>query len=115
MRVVILSLILVLAVAGIGYSQDEGPLSMEDCIQIALKGNSTIIRELNNNASADAGVTQSWSGILPTIDVSAAMGRVNIGEQDREGDFQRKVVDPTTGDTIDVKVRAQYVQPAAVD
>jgi outer membrane protein len=113
MRAVLLSLILSLAISGIGYSQDEGPLSMENCIRIALSGNSTIIREMNNNQSADAGVTQSWSGILPTIDVNAAMGRTTIGEQDREGNFQRTGVDPATGDTINIIVRENYVQPSA--
>ena len=98
MRVFMLSLILLLTITAIGFAQGEEPLSLSDCVQIALKGNSTIIRELNNNQSADAGVTQSWSGILPTIDLNAALGRTTIGEQDREGNFQRRAVDPATGD-----------------
>jgi outer membrane protein len=56
-----------------------GILSLEDCIQIALENNSTIRTTINFNESADQDVSGSYSGILPTVSVSASTRRSKAG------------------------------------
>ena len=48
----------------IGVSAQTTELSLEECIQIAFKGNSTIRINRNLNESYDNDVTGSYSGIL---------------------------------------------------
>jgi outer membrane protein TolC len=60
----------------------ESPFTLDDCIQIALKNNATILTNQNLNESSDKDVLASYSGILPSINVSASSGRFEAGEGD---------------------------------
>jgi outer membrane protein TolC len=85
MRVFGISLTLVLLIVYSGYAQGEA-LSLNDCIEIALTKNPNLIRTLNLDESAAEDVTGSYSGILPTINLSASSGRYQAGEREVEGD-----------------------------
>jgi outer membrane protein len=75
----------VLAAAGMGLAQST-PLTLEDCIEIALKNNTTLRTTKNNNSSAQKDVLASYSGILPSINASATSGRFRRGESTNQGD-----------------------------
>jgi outer membrane protein TolC len=61
-------------------------LTLEDCIQIALENNATIKVNKNLNSSADEDVTGSYSGILPSADLNANIGRYEAGPREVEQD-----------------------------
>ena len=63
------TLILLLSLIVSAYSQTP-ELTLDECIQIALKGNSTIRINRNMNESYDEDVTGSYSGILPSINLT---------------------------------------------
>ena len=77
-------MILVLPVMN-GFAQQK-LLSLEDCIQIALENNATIKVNRNLNESADEDVTGSYSGILPSVDLNANIGRYEAGPREVEQD-----------------------------
>ena len=81
----VMMLILLLSFT-IGPSVLAAELSLHECIQIALKGNSTIIINKNINESYDEDVTGSYSGILPSINLNANSGKVEAGEREIEQD-----------------------------
>ena len=80
MKVLFISLILVLVLISSGYSQSEA-LSLNDCIDMALKNNPTIVRTINQDESADEDVLASYSGILPVI---SSIGQLGTGGSRRE-------------------------------
>jgi outer membrane protein TolC len=61
-------------------------LSLEDCINIALKSNPSININRNLNLSAEEDVLSSYSGILPLLNLSANSGRYEAGKKETEGD-----------------------------
>ena len=71
-------LIIVFAGAGLSLAQSKA-LSLEDCIAIALKNNTTLMADRNNNKSAGEDVLASYSGILPLINISASQGTYKAG------------------------------------
>jgi len=85
MRVLPMCLVIILLITGGGYAQEE-TLSLQQCIEIALTKNPTLVRTLYQDESADEDVTASYSGILPSINLSASSGRAQAGEREVEGD-----------------------------
>ena len=85
MKVFFFNLIVVFFLISSGYGQSE-MLSLDDCIELALKNNPTIIRTMNQDEAADEDVLASYSGILPVINLSANSGRVQAGGRETEGD-----------------------------
>ncbi len=85
MRVLPICLVIVLLITGGGYAQEE-TLTLQQCIEIALTKNPTLVRTLYQDESADEDVTSSYSGILPSINLSASSGRAQAGEREVEGD-----------------------------
>jgi outer membrane protein len=85
MKVLGISIVLVVLLIGNSLAQGEA-LSLNDCIEIALTKNPTLLRTLNMNESAGEDVTASYSGILPAINLNASSGRNQWGEQEFEDD-----------------------------
>ena len=85
MKELFFGLIFVLLFTVFGYGQSE-MLSLNDCIEMALKNNPMIVRTMNQDEASDEDVLASYSGILPTINVSANSGRVEAGGRETEGD-----------------------------
>jgi outer membrane protein len=98
-RVLVVFFIFLLS-AGLAVAQDSPVLSLEDCIEIALKGNATIQNAVYSNESFAEDVTSSYSGILPSANLSASSGRYKQGK--KPGDFADVTVgiDSTTGNAI---------------
>ncbi len=67
-----------------GFAQQ--PLTLEDCVQLALEKNATINVTRNLNEGADEDVTGSYGGILPRVDLSANIGRYEAGPREVEQD-----------------------------
>jgi len=74
----------------------EPPLTLEQCIQIALQNNATILTNQNFNRSAESDVTESYSGILPNASISARISRFEVGPVEDIIDFPVGV-DSVTG------------------
>jgi outer membrane protein len=79
----IVSVLFLLAFMAMDASAQQ-PLTLEDCIQIALQNNATIRVNRNLNASADQDVDASYSGILPSVNMSASTGRYEAGPKEVE-------------------------------
>ena len=60
-------------------SASEEMLTLRDCINIALKNNSTLKLNRYNDQSAKMDVVSSYSGVLPSISVSAGRSEVETG------------------------------------
>ena len=67
--------------AGNVLAQDV--LSLNDCIQMALKNNSSLKQKKYADEAADYDVTGSYSNILPSVDLSFRKGETNIGRSIR--------------------------------
>jgi outer membrane protein len=79
MKQIIGMLSVVLLFTGMGFAQSAA-LSLEECVAIALKCNTTLITTRNDALSAKKDVLSSYSGILPVISASASSGRYRAGE-----------------------------------
>ena len=90
-------LIVIMSVAVV--SAQTAPLSLQECIEIALSKNPNLVRAMNDNESADEEVLSSYSGILPAINLSASSGRAEAGPREVEGDVPIGI-DPETGDVL---------------
>jgi outer membrane protein TolC len=85
MRILNMSVALIVLLVVNIFAQSE-VLSLHNCIEIALTKNPNLVRTLNLDESADEDVLASYSGILPSINLSASSGRVQAGEREVEGD-----------------------------
>ncbi|MEJ2545031.1 MAG: TolC family protein, partial [Calditrichaceae bacterium] len=74
-------------------------LSLDDCINIALEKNSDLRVSRLSDESADKDVLGSYSGILPSISVSASKGNYEIGPSEYRDDVPVGV-DSATGRII---------------
>jgi len=79
MKQIIGMLSAVLLFTGMGFAQSAA-LSLEECVAIALKNNTTLITTRNDALSARKDVLSSYGGIMPTVDASARKGRYKAGE-----------------------------------
>jgi len=80
MRQLLLVVLIIVLTCSI-YAQDVS-LTLEECIQIALKNNATIITNENLNKSSEKDVLASYAGILPTLNASASSGKFEAGESE---------------------------------
>jgi outer membrane protein len=89
-------------------------LGLNDCISIALKNNSTLKQKEYSNQAAQKDVLSSYSGILPTIDLSFRKGETTVGSSERTLNDVVVDVDPLTGrpiyGTARIKTDKQYVK-----
>jgi outer membrane protein len=85
---------IIFAGVGLGFAQST-QLSLEDCIAIALKNNTTLVTGRNSNKSSKEDVLASYSGILPLINMSASQGTYEAGPATDMRDVQVGV-DTTT-------------------
>jgi outer membrane protein len=85
MKVFLTGLMMIFLATSISHSQTE-ILSLNDCVEIALKNNPAVVRMTNADESAAEDVQGSYAGILPLINLTASSGRVEAGARDTEGD-----------------------------
>lgn len=87
-------------------------LSLQDCIELALKNNTTIRTNTNLNESAAEDVTASYAGILPSANANASSGRLERGESVRISSFPTGRYDaqgnPIIVDTVIVQPGTKY-------
>jgi outer membrane protein len=82
-------LLVVFVLSTASFAQDTSQvLSLEDCINIALEKNSTLRVSRFSDEAANKDVLGSYSGILPTISVSANKGNRISGPAEYLGDVQ---------------------------
>lgn len=108
LTVVLLS-ILVLSI-GTNYGQNGQALSLEECINIALRYNSDLKMAVYQVDRAGAGVKGSYSGVLPRITTSFQSGRFIQGDRTLLADVPVGF-DSTTGTAVFKQV--EITQPGA--
>ncbi len=91
--------IVCLVCAHLSLAQESGPLSLQDCIQIALENNSTLRNAERRVALSKADVTTAWSSMLPHINTSFSSGKYIQGARKMKTDVPRGI-DPETGTVI---------------
>jgi len=91
-------LLLIALAANPGFSQEESLLTLDDCISIALEQNSALKISHLSDKSAEKDVLGSYSGILPTISLSANKGNRVSGPSEYLGDVP--IGQDTSGRTI---------------
>ncbi len=79
-------------------AQDQ-EMTLEECIQLALKNNYTIKSSYYMTKSADYDVLKSYKGVLPSITVSAGKGKLETGPSEYLSD-EPVGIDPETGNVI---------------
>ncbi len=86
-------------------------LSLDDCINIALKSNPNIKINTNMNESAEEDVLGSYSGILPLVNITAQAGRYEAGISEDFRDLPVGFQINSVGDTLPVIERTLVTQP----
>ena len=75
---------------------------LDDCIEIALDGKKTLLSAKLNVASAERGVTGSFSGLLPSLNASTSAGRTHFPETENISyDLQNLTSDTTMSSYYD--------------
>ena len=75
---------------------------LDDCIEIALDGKKTLLSAKLNVASAERGVTGSFSGLLPSLNASTSAGRTHFPETENiSNDPQNPTSDMTMSSYYD--------------
>ncbi len=91
---------LLIFVAGTLKAQNKDKqLTLEECIDIALKYNTTIRTSYYAKKSADFDVLKSYRGILPNISVTAGKGQIETGPSEYLSN-EPVGIDPETGNVI---------------
>ncbi len=93
---VILALMLL---PGSAQAQNGRPLTLQECVEMALQNNSTLLNAERRKRIAGTQVTTARAGILPNLDASFSSGRNQAGDRTRLGDVPIGI-DPNTGQTI---------------
>lgn len=63
-----LTIIFIFLFCSISFSQDMNKMSLDDCIQIALKNNTSIVAAKSYSKMAEAGLKSAWGEFLPKVD-----------------------------------------------
>jgi len=105
-RMCTLFIILLISSSGL-WSQTDTPLTLQDCIKIALENNSTLRIAEQRLASAETDVTTATADILPRLNTSFSSGMRYSGASVYKSVVlkldpisQQPVVDPATGSPI---------------
>ena len=99
-RISLIGILIVLFILGTSLVQaQESPLTLSDCVKLAIEKNSTLKMAGYSEELAGADVLSSWSYILPRIDLGFTAGRYIQGQRLRKMDVQIGT-DPETGQVI---------------
>ncbi len=105
-RICTLFFLLLIASSGL-FSQNVAPMTLQDCIKIALENNSTLRMAEQRLESAGADVTTATSEVLPRVNTSFSSGMRYSGASVYKSVVlkldpvtQQPVVDPSTGSPI---------------
>ncbi|MDZ7343154.1 MAG: TolC family protein, partial [candidate division KSB1 bacterium] len=97
MRVIFWALVAMAATPGFG--QNSRPLTLDECVAIALRDNSTLRNAERRAQIAGTNVISARAGILPQITTSLSSGRIQQGDRTVLGDVPIGI-DPSTGQAI---------------
>ncbi|MDZ7308893.1 MAG: TolC family protein, partial [candidate division KSB1 bacterium] len=88
-----------LALTTAGLAQNGKPLTLQECISIALRGNSSLLNAERRYRITGTDVARARAGILPALDLALSSGRFRQGSRTRLGDVPVGI-DPVTGQAI---------------
>ncbi|RMF59146.1 MAG: TolC family protein [Calditrichaeota bacterium] len=90
-------------------AQSKKPLTLRDCIQIALENNPNIQTSRNLAKIARYNAKSSLSNILPSVSINASGSRFRRGDATTQADVPITRIDPVTGEPIVIGFRNQEV------
>lgn len=93
-----LASLLLFPVVGFSQSGQSKPLTLEECVQIALQKNSSYLNAQRQARIAETQVTSARSRLLPTLSSSFSSGRFRQGTSTFKRDVP--IIDTNTGETI---------------
>jgi outer membrane protein len=79
----------------------SGPLTVEDCVRIALEKNHNVAIARNNIGSAEAAAKRAWAGVLPSVSANMYWDRLTQGPTDR------LTLNEQTGEIIESQTESQ--------
>ncbi len=88
-------------VEGADRADLSSPLTVEDCVRIALENNYNVVIARNNVRSSRAATSGAWSGILPDISASAYWDRLT------QGPTEQLTLNERTGEIIASQTESQ--------
>ncbi len=91
--------VIVLTAANLATAQNGRPLTLDECVAIALRDNSTLRNAERRAQVAGTSVMSARAGILPQISTSLSSGKIQQGDRTVLGDVPVGI-DPTTGQAI---------------
>lgn len=98
-RIALYLLLTSVLLSGAALAQNGKPLTLDECIAVALRGNSALQNAQRRLNIAGTQVTTARSGVLPSFDLSLSSGRFRQGNRTRLGDVLVGF-DPVTNQAI---------------
>lgn len=98
-RITLYLLLATVALSGAALAQNGKALTLDECIAVALRGNSELQNAQRRLNIAGTQVTTARSGVLPSFDLSLSSGRFRQGNRTRLGDVLVGF-DPVTGQAV---------------
>lgn len=98
-RITLYLLLATSVLAGAAWAQNGKALTLDECIAVALRGNSALQNAQRRLNIAGTQVTTARSGVLPSVDLSLSSGRFRQGDRTRLGDVLVGF-DPVTGEAV---------------
>lgn len=98
-RITLYLLLATVALSGAALAQNGKALTLDECIAVALRGNSALQNAQRRLNIAGTQVTTARSGVLPSFDLSLSSGRFRQGNRTRLGDVLVGF-DPVTGQAV---------------
>lgn len=93
-----LTILLIYPAVGAAQIGQSGPLTLEECVQIALQRNSSYLNAQRQARIAETQVTTARSRLLPSLNTSFSSGRFRQGTSTFKRDVP--IIDTQTGETI---------------
>lgn len=107
---IILGMVLSLLLSFNLWSQTETqPLSLKECIKIALENNANIQTFRNLEEISRHNVKSSYGNILPSVSISASGSRFRVGDATTQADVPITTIDPNTGQPVVIGFKNQEV------
>ncbi len=79
----------------------SGPLTVEECVEIALQRNHNVAIARNNISSSEAAATRAWAGVLPSVSANAYWNRLT------QGPSEQLTLNERTGEIISSQTESQ--------
>jgi outer membrane protein TolC len=99
LKTILIFSIVALVLANAAFAQNSRPLTLDECVAIAMRDNSTLRNAERRAQVAGTNVMSARASILPQINTSLSSGKIQQGDRTLLGDVPVGI-DPVTGRAI---------------